>query len=410
MHLVTKSFVPGLSLIFCAMLSCFVQAAELYEARSVFDPTVESHGHVHASCIIECPNGDLRTVWYENGSPLPAPYFSAQKDKSDDVRIGGSRLPRGGSAWEKPFVMTDSFGVSDNNPCLIVDRSERLWLIHPTLLGVPKSSWGTALVRYHISSDYRKGGRPIWEEREILVPHVEGLPEVVEESLANLEKRTDASLERIARYRSAVSRLLEDPLAMRLGWMPRAHPLIRRDGTLLLPLSNENFNVAVMAFTADGGKTWTFSKPVPEAGLLQPSVVEFKDGRLAAFFRNGDRRHRIKRSDSSDGGMTWSEVTLTTLPHPGSGIEAIALRNGHLLMVYNDKEDDGPRDRLAVSISEDEGKTWGWTRRLEETPGARFDYPSIIEAKDGTLHVTYSDNLKTVKHVHFNEDWIRAAK
>lgn len=396
-------------LVSATMATCAVNAAELYEARAIFDPTVESHGHVHASCVIECPNGELRAAWYENGTPLPAPYFSAQKDKSDDVRIGGSRLPPGGSAWERPFVMTDSFGVADNNPCLIIDRSERLWLIHPTLLGVPQSSWGSALVRYHISSDYQKSGRPIWGQQEILVPHVEGLDAVVEQTLSDMEKQPEPAAARVAAIRTELQKRLKDPLSLRLGWMPRAHPLVRKDGTLLIPLSNENFNVAVMALTADGGKTWTFSRPVPEAGLLQPTVVEFPDGRLVAFFRNGDRRHRIKRSDSTDGGMTWSEVTLTTLPHPGSGIEALVLRNGHLLMIYNDKE-VGPRDSLAVSISDDAGKTWNWTRRLEDTPDSRFDYPSIIEAKDGSLHATYSDNLKTVKHVHFNEDWIRAGK
>lgn len=384
-------------------------AGELYEPHIIFDPQEEAHGHVHASCIVECPNGDLRAAWYENGTKLPAPYFSTQQDKSDDVRIAGSRFPRGGSAWEKPFVMTDSFGVADNNPCLVIDRSERLWLIHPTLLAVPEWSWGSALVRYHISSDYQKPGRPAWEHQEILVPHVEGIAPVVEATLANLEKLTDANAERIAAYRAEVQKRLKEPLSLRLGWMPRAHPLVRRDGTLIVPLSNENFNVPVMAMTADGGQTWTFSKPVPEAGLLQPSVVEFPDGKLAAFFRNGDRRRRIKRSDSTDGGITWSEVTLTTLPHPGSGLEALVLRNGHLLMIYNDKE-DGPRDRLAVSISEDGGATWPWTRRLEDTPDARFDYPSILQAKDGTIHATYSDNLKTIKHVHFNEEWIRAGR
>jgi hypothetical protein len=52
----------------------------------------------------------------------------------------------------------------------------------------------------------------------------------------------------------------------------------------------------------------------------------------------------------------------------------------------------------------------------------QYHYPSIIQAKDGTLHATYSyhwlkPNLpvdpdgdpagKTIKHVHFNEEWIR---
>ena len=64
--------------------------------------------------------------------------------------------------------------------------------------------------------------------------------------------------------------------------------------------------------------------------------------------------------------MTWSEVTSTDLLHPGAGIEALLLDNGQLLMIYNDKE-EGPRDKLAVSLSDDRGKTWRWTRHLENT-------------------------------------------
>jgi hypothetical protein len=84
----------------------------LYAEEFIFDPQAESHGHVHASCIVECPSGDLRAVWYENGKELPPPYFSENRDKSDDVRIGGSRKLQGADAWEKPFVMSDTFGLS----------------------------------------------------------------------------------------------------------------------------------------------------------------------------------------------------------------------------------------------------------------------------------------------------------
>src|ERR1017187_5560495 len=146
-----------------------------FEAGFIFDPAVESHGHVHASCIIEGPNGDLRAVWYENGPLLPPPYFSEQRDKSADVRIGGARKAREAQAWDKPFVMADTFGVSDNNPCLAVDKQNRLWLIYATLLGVPEWGWGSALVRYRISSTFDHPGAPIWDKQDILVPHVWGL-------------------------------------------------------------------------------------------------------------------------------------------------------------------------------------------------------------------------------------------
>lgn len=352
-------------------------AESVYEATFIFDPQVEEHGHVHASCLVECPNGDLLAVWYENGPPLPPPYFSGQRDKSGDVRLGGARKPRGAAAWGQPFVMRDTFGVSSNNPCLAIDRQQRLWLIHPTLLGVPRWTWGSALLRYHVSSHYDQPGPPVWDKVDILVPHV---PELEQEEVSH-------------------------PLQARLGWMTRAHPLIRSDGAVVVPLANENYDVAVMAITQDGGETWTFSRPVPQRGVTQPTLVEFPDGTLTAFFRNSDPRRRIARSDSHDGGLTWSDLTWTDLAHPGSGLEAIRLRSGPLLMIYNDREKG--RDRLAVSISTDRGRTWPWTRHLEDTPGQRFDYPSIIQAQDGSLQATYSFNLRTIKHVRFNEAWVR---
>ena len=349
----------------------------LYEATFIFDPQVEDHGHVHASCIVACPNGELLAVWYENGQQMPPPYYSGNRDKSDDVHIGAARRPNGADRWDAPFVMTDTFGVSDNNPCLVIDAQQRLWLIYPTLLGVPSWTWGSALVRYHISSQYVQPGRPIWDKSDILVPHV-----------AELEQ-DDAP----------------EPFKSRLGWMSRAHPLIRSDGALVLPLANENFDIAVMAITQDGGETWSYSHPVPQAGVTQPTLVEFPDGAITAFFRNGDPSRRIRRSDSTDGGITWSDLTLTDLAHPGAGIEALLLDSGNLLMIYNDT--DEARDRLAVSISPDRGKTWRWTRHLEDIPGERFDYPSIIQTPDGALHASYSYNLTTIKHVRFNEDWVQ---
>jgi predicted neuraminidase len=377
-----------------------------FEAEFLFDPALESHGHVHASCIIEGPNGDLRAVWYENGPRLPAPYFSGQQDKSDDVRIGSARKAKDAKAWDKPFVTADTFGISDNNPCMAVDKQNRLWLIYPTLLGAPEWSWGSALVRYKVSSDFDKPGPPVWNKQNILVPHVVELRKFIKE-LADKAvadgKQTADQVE--ARMNRLEARSKSNPLIERLGWMPRAHPLVRSDGALVVPLSNENFNIAAMAITKDGGETWTFSSPVPEIGLTQPTLVEVADGTILAFFRNGGGQHRIKRSESKDGGLTWGPVTVTDRPHPGAGIEAIMLKNGHLALIYNDTEKE--RDKLAISISSDNGTTWPWTRHLENTPKGRFDYPSIIQSMDGSIQVTYSYNLKTIRHAHFDEAWVQ---
>jgi predicted neuraminidase len=379
----------------------------LHRERMIFSG---DRGHVHASSIVETPNGSMLAVWYENGPKNPAYYFQGgDEDKSDDVRIAGARLPPNGAAWDAPFVISDTFGVSDNNPALGIDGQKRLWLVHATLLAVPARTWGSAILQYKVATDYEGSGPPRWDHSSVLVPKPDGFDEAVAGAADDVRRRSGRqSPQGLERARAMLDRL-DDPFARRLGWMPRVHPVALKDGSFVVPLANENFNLAAMAITRDGGENWTFSRPVPGLGVTQPSVVQFRDGRLSAFFRDATSAHRIHRAESTDGGLTWSPVTATTLPNPGGGIEAIALASGELAIIYNDKE-SSPRDRLAVSISADQGQTWPWTRHLENTPGQRFDYPSIVQAKDGSLHATYSYNLKTIKHVMFNEAWVKEAQ
>jgi predicted neuraminidase len=88
-------------------------------------------------------------------------------------------------------------------------------------------------------------------------------------------------------------------------------------------------------------------------------------------------------------------------------------------MVYNDSEKG--RHSLAISLSDDEGKSWRWTRHLELDPrgngAGQFHYPSIIQTREELLHVTYSYFLnhlplgeprKSIKHAAFNFEWVRA--
>jgi predicted neuraminidase len=119
-------------------------------------------------------------------------------------------------------------------------------------------------------------------------------------------------------------------------------------------------------------------------------------------------------SQSTDSGETWSEVESTELPNPGAGVEALQLASGNWAMIYNDTPSG--RHSLAVSISEDEGKTWSGTRHLvKKEPGqGSFHYPSIIQAADGVLHVTYTDGGtpagSTIMHAEFTEEWLLDAE
>jgi len=118
-------------------------------------------------------------------------------------------------------------------------------------------------------------------------------------------------------------------------------------------------------------------------------------------------------STSKDNGMSWTPAQDSMLPNPGTSLEAIVLRDGNWIIVYNDLESG--RYSLAISMSEDEGTTWRWTRHLDRQEKYRFHYPSVIQAQDGSVHVTYSyfapgpdgKELKSIKHVRFQPGWVK---
>ena len=117
----------------------------------------------------------------------------------------------------------------------------------------------------------------------------------------------------------------------------------------------------------------------------------------------------IRTSTSKDEGLTWGPVVATDLPNPGSGLDGVRLANGHWLLVYNDTIIH--RNSLLVSISTDEGKTWKSNRHLEKGNSGSYHYPSVIQARDGTIHVVYSYFVKggkSMKHAAFSEDWVEA--
>ena len=363
-------------------------------------------GHVHASSIVEAPSGALIVAWYENGDPHGAGPFEGQDmDKRQDVRISASRRAAGGT-WSAPFVLADTQDLPDNNPALGVDGRGRLWLVHATLIGVPEQAWGSALTRALVSSDYDRDATPRWDAAHTIVPKPPHFLSDVARAAEAVRTGPGRTTEVAARANRLLGEL-QDPYARHLGWMPRNHPVVLPDGTLLVPLANENINMAAMALAHDGGTRWSTSALVPTLGLIQPAVVRLPDGTLQAYFRDARGTGRIARSLSSDQGRTWSGATLTDLPNPSGGVDVVSLRSGALALVHNDHT-GRERDRLTIALSTDQGRTWPVKKVIVHEAGQRFDYPSIIEARDGRIHVTFSDNLKSIRHVSFAEAWISA--
>jgi predicted neuraminidase len=206
----------------------------------------------------------------------------------------------------------------------------------------------------------------------------------------------------------------DDMYFSRMGWFTRTHPLELPSGRILVPMYSDGYSFGIMAITDDRGITWSASEPIVGFGGVQPSVVRKKDGTLVAYMRdNGPAPKRAQISYSKDDGVSWTPATDTDIPNPGTSLEVIGLRNGDWIMVYNDLE--SKRYSLVAAISDDEGKTWKWRRHLDGDPSKtssnEYHYPSIIQAKDGTIQMTYSYYIpegQTIKHVQLSEDWVKA--
>jgi arylsulfatase A-like enzyme/predicted neuraminidase len=371
----------------------------LFEAQALFPP---EHWHNHSSSIVECPNGDLLACWYHGSG----------ERKADDVVVLGARK-RPGEPWSKPFLLADTPGFPDTNCCLFIDPRQKLWLIRPVILA---NEWHTALLTYKLSSDYQGEGPPRWErERNLLFDPGPGFAAEIERAIERTRLEGAPRLQSVAAelWFARVREMAADKLTRRLGWMTRAHPVALSGGRMIVPLYSDGFDFSIMAFTDDWGETWEASLPLVGGGNVQPSVVERRDGSLAAYMRdNGLPPKRLLYSESYDRGKNWTQVVDTDIPNPGAGAEVIRLRNGYWALVNNDTERG--RHSLALWLSPDEGKTWPWRRHIEPRPDFDGDrsasYPSIIEAKDGTLHVTYSRRTSgsTIYHVRLNIAWVLA--
>lgn len=180
-------------------------------------------------------------------------------------------------------------------------------------------------------------------------------------------------------------------------------PIQLANGDLLCPSSteapNRNWKIHVELANAKGSN-WQKIAIDPETTfeIIQPTILQYPNQTLQLLCRT--RQDVIAETWSKDGGKTWGKIRATSLPNPSSGIDAVTLKNGWQVLVYNPtKRGANDRSKLHVAISED-GKTWSDIYVLEnETNDEEFSYPAIIQTNDDTLHLTYTWRRKNLKHV-----------
>ncbi len=288
----------------------------------------------HASTIADTPSG------------LVAAWFGGTAEKAPDVGIWLSR--HDGRSWSAPVeVATGVQSPETRNPC---------W--NPVLFQMPD---GPLLLFYKVGPDESRW----WGE--LITSDDDG------QSWSSPKRLPDGMLGPI-----------------------KNKPVLYR-GDLLCPSSTEHDGWKVhVERTPDSGQTWTKTEPLagwPKYGAIQPAILVHAGGKLQMLCRS--EQQRIVESWSDDAGRTWTPLAATELPNPDSGIDAVNLADGRILLVYNHT----PRARspLNVAISPD-GKRWQAALELETQPG-EYSYPAVICAADGTVHITYTWKRKKIKHV-----------
>lgn len=278
----------------------------------------------HASTLVQLTNGRFLAAW-----------FGGEGEGSKDTAIWGSE--RRERVWSPPRVLAK---VSD----------EPHW--NPVLASAPD---GSLRLYFKTGSDPRS-----WRSW-LMVSQDEG-----------------------ATWDEAVA--LGDDFQPPYGPV-KNKPLVLSDGTWLAPNSVETGNWdALVDRSTDGGRTWHHGDPVPldhksfpGEGVIQPALWESSPGRVHMLLRGTSGF--VCRSDSEDGGLSWSPVVQTDLPHPNSGLDLARLEDGTLALVYNHST-SSLRSPLTIALSNDNGLTW--PRRLDIESGAgEFSYPSIIPTRVG---------------------------
>lgn len=340
-----RSFSFSRTLAGCALaMACatFVPAADLQPGlvKSEFLCDHPPFPTSHASTIVETRDG------------LLAAWFGGSRERSPDVSIWISR--NDGNAWSAPQEIAN--GIQDRgwmrypcwNPVLFLPKKDSLMLFYKVGPN-PSSWWGMLRTSDDAGKDWSK---PIRLPQGIVGP-------------------------------------------------VRNKPVQLSDGTILCGASTEDAGWVVhMERTRDPRRSWGRSAPLNNAmeyGAIQPTLLVWPGDRIQALCRT--KQEAVTESWSTNNGLTWSRMMATVLPNPNSAIDALMLRDGRALLVYNHSPDD--RGVLNVAVSKD-GENWQAALTLENQPGNEFSYPAVIQSGDGMVHITYTWKRQRIKHAVIN--------
>lgn len=297
---------------------------------------------VHASFIEPLPDGRVLAFW-----------FGGTREGHRDVQIYRAVL-KDGELLSAPEPVLSSYELTElssrfvkkvGNPVVLMANGQ----LHMWVVNVSVGGWATAKVDQLVSNDE---GRTF--------EFVQTLPTSPFLNISTLVKNK--------------------PIAIEGGWViPAYFELNRLDPMYLVFDENLRFQRADTQIM----------------GAIQPELVPLSTNKAAVFARPWEQRE-VQRA-------FWPErsaVTgIDTLPNDSSPVSVLCTGASELLMVHNGG--DG-RGQLYLSTSSDEGQTWLRVKTLEDEPGARFSYPTMVLGTDGYVHLSYTYKREAIKYVRFS--------
>ncbi|MDD3905793.1 MAG: exo-alpha-sialidase [Candidatus Omnitrophica bacterium] len=273
--------------------------------------------------------------------------------------IWSSRKPAGADKWTMPSIINRTIGRGNKNPVLYLGKNKKLFLF-----------WAD-------------------EKKFIFKIIMDRLQVKTSEDFGHTWSKTrDVGI---------------------TWFLPRTHPVTLDNGDIVLPIYTDLSTSSASAVSKDGGMTWQGPNYMLFFFGIQPTIIQRSDSSLFALMRTGMWPRLAWQAESANGGRSWKNQKLSNVENPGYSLEMIKLKSGNIVLAFNDSKKK--RSSLSLALSYDGGRTWPCVRTIEDEPGNVFGYPSVVQARNGLIHVVYSaDGRNNIVHFVADEKWLEAGR
>ncbi|MHC4215634.1 MAG: SUMF1/EgtB/PvdO family nonheme iron enzyme, partial [Planctomycetota bacterium] len=327
-------------------------------------------GHNHDPAIVECPNGDLLTVWY-----------TCVSEKDRELGLAASRLRWGSESWEPADMFFDSPDRNDHAPILGFDGKDTIYHLH----GISPGATYSPLAMVMRTS---KDSGATWSRPRLVLPEHKGGQQPSEPFIV----MNDGTLALAVDGGDTLwtSRDQGNTWQNPGGDIPGIHTGVAQladDSIIAFSRSGNIDNMMPKAISTDLGKSFTSvaSEFAPIGGGQRLILLRLREGPLLfGSFAAGEGKGSVTVTDSSgqqrgvrgffvalseDNGKTWPYKRLLTDDKAGHTIECT--------------------DGGAITLSSHSGEYRG--------------YFSACQSTDNLIHIISSRN-----HYSFNLAWIKS--